>query len=150
MDDFYQFLPMAKTTKGEPLFTYNSVDTLEKAIEQFNIWTDHYHYDIVEAWVDVINNGERVKCIPFRKSWVPADNTIESKEPHLEFIGKRLRQIISEQLPEALGEEYPGGVVGCPGDYTLFCAAYNCNKGDTDSKCTKCWNQIYIGNPNRY
>ena len=35
MSDFYQFAPMAKTSKGKPLFTYDTLDTFEKAVKQF-------------------------------------------------------------------------------------------------------------------
>lgn len=146
MSDFYQFAPMAKTSKGEPLFTYDTLDTFEKAVEQFNIWTDHYHYDIVEAWIDITNNGEKVKTIHLQRAWVPI-NEEEVQDPHPEFMGRQLRDIVTEKLPQAVDANHRGGIVGCPGDYSFFSRAYNCNPlrtGDVGS-CSKCWSQIYTG-----
>ena len=70
MSDFFQYSPMARAKDGQVLFTYDSLDTLEEAVKQFDIWKDHYHYDIIEAWIDVSNHGNKVKTIRYKQKWV--------------------------------------------------------------------------------
>jgi hypothetical protein len=45
------FWPMARTNTGEKLCTRDSMPSIEKAIQQFAIWEEYYHYKIVEAWI---------------------------------------------------------------------------------------------------
>ena len=69
------FWPMAVTSDGEKLFTYDSVFTLKKALEQFSIWEDHYGYKIKEAWVER-TDGKRINL---EKRWREVDGDAEAE-----------------------------------------------------------------------
>ena len=45
------YWPMARTNTGEKLYNKDSAPTIEKAIRQFMLWEEYYHYKIVEAWI---------------------------------------------------------------------------------------------------
>lgn len=152
MSDFFQYSPMARTKDGQVLFTYDSMDTLEKAVKQFDIWTDHYHYDIKDAWVDITNHGKKVKTVNYTQKWVAEGETeVKPQEPYPEFIGRRLRDIILDKLPSAATDICHGGVAGCPSDYSYFNRTYDCTPDHaaydncSHESCTACWNQVYVG-----
>lgn len=60
------YWPMAITEDGEKLFTYDSLFTIEKALNQFSIWEDHYNYNIKEAWIER-TDGKRIEV---ERRWV--------------------------------------------------------------------------------
>lgn len=60
------YWPMAIKEDGEKLFTYDSLCTIEKAMNQFSIWEDHYNYNIKEAWIER-TDGKRIKV---ERRWV--------------------------------------------------------------------------------
>ncbi|MGN0706605.1 MAG: hypothetical protein ACI4JC_01215 [Faecalibacterium sp.] len=60
------FWPIAITEKGEKLFTSNSLFTMEKALEQFSIWEDHYGYKIKKAWIER-TDGKRYEA---HRTWI--------------------------------------------------------------------------------
>ena len=60
------YYPMAITEEGEKLFTYDSVLTVEKALQQFSIWENHYGYKLKEAWIDC-TDGTRIEA---ERRWV--------------------------------------------------------------------------------
>lgn len=51
LKDGIRYWPMAKTKDGDNLTVYNSVHTIEKALQQFNVWEEFYGYKIEEAWI---------------------------------------------------------------------------------------------------
>lgn len=65
-----QYWPMAITEDGQTLFTHESAKSISECIDQFEIWENHYHYKIKEAWYD--HNGKRTYYV---KKWV-ADRRI--------------------------------------------------------------------------
>lgn len=150
MSEHYTYAPMAKTEDGQTLFTQHNVDRVHKAEEQFEIWENHYHYNLTEAWIDVYDGDQKVDTVFYDKSWVP---TIRERieDPHPELLGKTLRQIITDRLPSAITDLALGGVSGCPSDYALFSKEYDCTPNHSayencsQDNCTACWNQIYGG-----
>lgn len=72
-------------------------------------------------------------------------------EPYPEFIGRRLRDIMTERLPQSILPGCEGGVAGCPSDYSYFNRNYDCTADHaaydncSHENCTACWNQIYTG-----
>lgn len=46
------YWPMAITTDGEKLFTYEPALTEEGAIRQIDFWKNEYGFQIERAWVD--------------------------------------------------------------------------------------------------
>ena len=61
------YWPCAVLRDGERLFTTEGVRTLKRALQQFEIWEEHYKYhNIREAWIDQ-SDGKR---IILRKKWV--------------------------------------------------------------------------------
>lgn len=152
MSDFFQYSPVARAKNGQVLFTYGSLDTLEEAVKQFDIWKDNYHYDIIEARVDITNHGEKVKTVNYTQKWVAEGETeVRPQEPYPEFIGRRLRDIILEKLPAVATDICHGGVAGCPSDYSYFNRTYDCTPDHaahdncSHESCTACWNQVYVG-----
>ena len=69
-DERHSYSPNAITDDGTRLFTTCSTYELEKAVEQFRIWEDHYKYRISLAWIDV----DEDKRFEYRKTWT-ADGT---------------------------------------------------------------------------
>lgn len=67
------YAPGAKTNQDSSgvLFTQSNAMTLEKAVQQFSIWEDHYGYTIKEAWVDVVDDGKVIDRQYFKKAWLP-------------------------------------------------------------------------------
>jgi len=65
------YWPRAVTEDGEQLFTYDSVFTKEKALNQFSIWQDHYGYKITEAWIDT-TDGKRID-VRLEKRWTEVE-----------------------------------------------------------------------------
>lgn len=76
MTDSVYYWPHAVTEDGEKLFTYDSLFTLGKALEQFSIWQDHYKYKIKEAWIDT-TDGKRISVV---NTWA-VDEITEIKPP---------------------------------------------------------------------
>lgn len=65
------FYPMATATdNGHPtnLFTYDSVTSIEKALNQFSIWEDGYGYQITEAWIHR-TDGKRIDVEKTTDGW---------------------------------------------------------------------------------
>lgn len=60
--------PNAETKEGE-IFTQTAAHTLEEAIKQFNIWTEHYHYDIEEAWIIRREYGKENVRLNLERKW---------------------------------------------------------------------------------
>lgn len=60
------FWPLATTENGEKLFTYDSVFSVKKAMDQFSIWEDHYGYKIKDAWIER-TDGKRIRV---ERRWV--------------------------------------------------------------------------------
>ena len=58
------YWPMAMTKDGEKLFTQDAATSAEECYKQFDIWQNHYHYDIKEAWFDkhTKDGGIRYHC----------------------------------------------------------------------------------------
>jgi hypothetical protein len=150
MSKHYTYAPWAKTTEGYTLFVQENMELMCKAEEQLELWENHYHYNLTEAWVDVYDGDQKVNTILYDKRWVP---TVKEKieEPHPELLGKTLRQIVTDSLPSAITDLAQGGVSGCPSDYTLFSREYDCTPNHTlyenrsQDTCTTCWNQVYEG-----
>lgn len=69
------YWPMAITENGEKLFTYDSVFTVEKALEQFSIWADHYDYKIKEAWIER-TDGKRIEV---ERRWMEVKEDAETE-----------------------------------------------------------------------
>ena len=65
-----QYWPMAITEDGQKLFTYESATSISECVNQFEIWENHYHYKIKEAWID--HDGKRTYYV---KKWM-ADRRI--------------------------------------------------------------------------
>ena len=60
------YYPIAITEDSEKLFTYDSVSTVEKALQQFSIWENHYGYTLKEAWIGC-TDGTRIEA---ERRWV--------------------------------------------------------------------------------
>lgn len=69
------YWPKATTEDGEKLFTYDSVVTKEKALNQFSIWADHYGYKIKEAWIER-TDGKRIKV---ERRWVEVTDNVSTE-----------------------------------------------------------------------
>lgn len=79
-----QYWPCAKyrDDNGEIklLFTYDSLLTPEKAMAVIVVnWKGYYKFDIVEAWIDVFENGEKIEVI----KWNPIETTSDESPWHL-------------------------------------------------------------------
>lgn len=150
MSEHHTYAPMAKTDDGHTLFVQNNVELVSKAEEQFEIWENHYHYTLVEAWIDVYDGDQKVNTVSYDKRWIP---TVKERieEPYPELLGKTLRQIVADRLPSAITDLSQGGVSGCPSDYSLFSREYDCTpdhaayENCSHDNCTACWNQVYEG-----
>lgn len=142
----YTYAPMAKTADGNTLFLQNNTNSVSEAEIAFTTWADHYHYKITEAWIDVFSGDKKVNTIRYERRWVPEVKS-RYEEPYPEFLGKTLRQIMTERLPSAIDETANGGIRGCPNDYAPFTEAYTCIY--RSGNCTECWNQIYEGKQKR-
>ena len=146
----YTYAPMAETKDGQTLSIQDNLELLCKAEEQFEIWENHYHYRLVEAWINIYDGDKKVNTVPYDKRWVPSVSE-RIEEPHPELLGKTLRQIIADRIPLAIIDSAQGGVAGCPSDYSPFSEEYNCtpdSSSDVDGNpynCTACWNQVYEG-----
>ena len=150
MSEHYTYAPMAETKDGQTLSIQDNLELLCKAEEQFEIWENHYHYRLVEAWIDIYDDDKKVNTIPYDKRWVPSMSE-RIEEPHPELLGKTLRQIIADRIPLAIIDSAQGGVAGCPSDYSPFSEGYNCNLDCSSDEacnpdtCLACWNQVYKG-----
>ena len=60
------YWPMAITENGEKLFTYNSVHSIRRALQQFSIWQDNYGYKIRTALIEATDG----KIIHVEHQWV--------------------------------------------------------------------------------
>ena len=47
----------------EQLHTYDSELTLARTQRVFDCWKNDYHLNIIKAWVDVTENGQKVKTV---------------------------------------------------------------------------------------
>lgn len=68
------YYPNAVTTDGEQLFTYEPAHSLGKALIQFDIWSEHYQYDIEKAWIVRMENGDAVR-MPVERKWRVKDDS---------------------------------------------------------------------------
>lgn len=150
----YTYAPMARTNDESVLFIQNNVEHLRAAEDQFVIWENHYHYKLIEAWVDVYDGDQKINTIVYDKCWVPTVNT-QIEESYPELLGKTLRQIVAELRPSSITDDAEGGVLGCPSDYSLFSKEYDCTPNHSIFECrsheicTACWNQRYKGEQKR-
>ena len=68
---YWKHWPNAVTDTGEKLFTYDSCDSVEECLKQFDIWENHYHYKIADAWIDTVTLSSNVKStVHYKKQWV--------------------------------------------------------------------------------
>lgn len=64
--------------------------------------------------------------------------------------GKTLREIVQIICPSTIGDNWAGGVKGCPSSYRFFRGEFEFDACQSDSNpcssCTECWNQKWYGN----
>lgn len=71
MTKLLTYSPMAKTQEGQTLFLYDSVLSMNEAINAVKIWEESYGYHITEAWIDVFDGGLKpIKTIHLDKVWI--------------------------------------------------------------------------------
>lgn len=132
------YWPMAKTTDGQTLFTYDSVDTIQEVQKCLETWSESYV--IVEAWADIRTNGESVGKIVFQRKWCLSTSPYE---------GKTIRSIVKETNPSQVSDDFAAGVRGCPRDYRdpVDLSSYDrCTAPGllhTVKDCWSCWDQVY-------
>lgn len=61
--------PMAITDKGAR-FAYYGFDSVEEALNQFEVWDYEYGVNFKNTWIDVYDSGKKVKRISVAKKWV--------------------------------------------------------------------------------
>lgn len=52
--------------EDEGISIYEGCDSVEKAIEQFSIWEDHYNYMLKKCWIDIYEDGEFTNQTPIK------------------------------------------------------------------------------------
>ena len=55
------YWPMAITDDGEKLFTTDAAFSVDECFEQFDIWANHYHCNIKEAWIDTYTDEGKAR-----------------------------------------------------------------------------------------
>ena len=63
------YYSMAITNNGTQ-FIYDGFDSVEQALDQFEVWENVYNYRILEAWIDVYESGKKIKRLSVAHKWV--------------------------------------------------------------------------------
>ena len=70
-----KYWPVAKYTwvdafgKQEgKLYTTNPAKSLQEAVDQFALWEQDYRYHIIDAWIDVEENGKEAR-LDVERAW---------------------------------------------------------------------------------
>lgn len=154
MADYIHYAPMANVEgDSQPLFYSTDCDTLEEALKAFEIWDEGYHFKMTKCWIDVFRNRDKIQTINLKRTWVPDTIEVpgEAAIPYTADFGLTLREIVARRVPQAVSD-VPGGVVGCPSDYSFLSSEYDLEKraengGNCCSthNCDLCWSQKFKG-----
>ena len=52
--------------EDEGISIYGGYGNVEKAMEQFSIWEDHYNYILKKCWIDIYEDGEFTNQTPIK------------------------------------------------------------------------------------
>lgn len=95
---------------------------------------------------------------PLPKPYTPKTYLINSPNsevlPEQHWINHTLHDIVAEVYPSSVRSNCDGGIIGCPGDYSItgidmqsYCLCLKGNLSHSQIKtCQECWNQKYQGN----
>lgn len=70
------FWPMAVTSEGEKLHTYDSYFNGIDALKVFEVWEQGYHHNLKEMWVRVVNEdtGEEERIVKVKRTYIFDEN----------------------------------------------------------------------------
>lgn len=82
-----EYWPMAKIKEKDGTvrnqYTYDSCRTIREALDAIAVWGDFYHFNIVEAWID-LKNGKYSERIKVERVWVAFTVCGLSKDKEIE------------------------------------------------------------------
>ena len=116
-------------------------------IDAINMFRDK-HYSPHEVKQDVQMPAEHpcfIVCLQAaQEAYVIAQSRVGKPREFPEYMGKPLRNLVTDIYPKKVGWEFGAGVCGCPHDYPFFSRDYRLC--DTPGRqCSDCWDQIYTG-----
>lgn len=81
------YYPMATTDSKsileQNLYISDGTTDLDKALNQFSIWEEHYGYNIIDAWIDIYDgygHTDKIGRFNVKKVWEITEHIREGKD----------------------------------------------------------------------
>ena len=71
MTEYWPYAVVDEGKKKKRLqYTYQSGISVQSCVDTIASWNEHYHMNIVDAYIDISENGKVMKRIPVTKEWI--------------------------------------------------------------------------------